>query len=352
MDGMVEPLRASSDVNAAPDWSVVPFAVNCARCGHDLHGQSEPTCPGCALTFRWADAVPIEQLTCMSCGYHLYGLKDQRCPECGVTFTWDEALASYHRQRKPLFEYQWRTKPVRSLFYTWWMAMRPKKLWNAVEIHDPVRVWPLVWFALIASFLIAIAVWVAFARRTYQVISDQYPGSWERQIGGISFLDFLSSNLWQFVSFWLIVVIVAYLLMWMASVMVGLLVFQQSMFRLRIRFSHIVRVAAFASIPFWFGMALIGSLIAVLDPPVWYPGIVQRRPVGFEIPILIISLLYSLLSISLAYRDYLRMDHPWAVGISASAIALLLTLAIAIPIDPSSIGLAALQLITETIGLF
>ena len=93
MDAMVEPLRASSEVDAAPDWSVVPFAVACARCGHDLHGRSEPTCPGCALTFRWADAVPIEQLTCTSCGYHVYGLTDTRCLECSGEFIWGDVLA-------------------------------------------------------------------------------------------------------------------------------------------------------------------------------------------------------------------------------------------------------------------
>jgi len=351
MGAMVKTLGASAEVDVPPDWSAVPFPVACARCGHDLHGLSEPTCPACALSFRWADAVPIEQLKCMSCGYHLYGLKVPRCPECGKEFTWDEALANYHRQRKPLFEYQWRTKPVRSLFYTWWLALRPKKLWTTMEIHDPVRVRSLLASALVLSAGVALAIWMAFAIQACWVISLVYPRSWQVQ-RGISFLVFLSDNLWgSLESFWLIIIISCYVSSWMLSLLAALLTFQQSMYRLRIRVPHILCVAVYASIPLWVGIVVLGSLFSFWDGPVKYFGVVQRGQIGIGIPILVVTLYYSLRSVSLAYRDYLHMHHPWAVAISAHAIALLLIFALAIPLDSSGIGLAALQLIAETIGV-
>ncbi len=126
--------------SAAPNWELVHFDVACARCGQDLRGLSEPKCPACALEFQWADAVPLEELTCGKCGYHLYGLHETRCPECGVAFTWKDALQAYHRRRKPLFEYRWRTEPIRSLIRTWWLALRPRRLWRYVDLEDPPNV--------------------------------------------------------------------------------------------------------------------------------------------------------------------------------------------------------------------
>ena len=131
-------LAGASDSTApanSPDWGMVPFAVGCARCGHDLRGQTAPICPHCELTFDWADAVPIERVTCVHCDYHLYGLQETRCPECGIEFTWDEALAEYHRRRLPWFEYRWRDQPIRSVLTTWRGALHPGTFWRSIDIH-------------------------------------------------------------------------------------------------------------------------------------------------------------------------------------------------------------------------
>ena len=126
--------------SSPPDWDNVPFDVGCARCGHDLRGRTDPTCPACGLEFDWADAVPIKRLTCSKCDYHLYGLRDTRCPECGTPFTWDEALEEYHRRQKPLFEYWWRRRPVRTLLRSYWLSIRPWKLWRRIDIQDPLGI--------------------------------------------------------------------------------------------------------------------------------------------------------------------------------------------------------------------
>lgn len=344
---MVQPLRASSDVDAAPDWSVVPFAVACARCGHDLHGRSEPTCPGCALTFRWADAVPIEQLTCTSCGYHLYGLKEPRCPECATGFTWDEALASYHRQRKPLFEYQWRTKPVRSLFYTWWLAMRPKKLWTAVEIHDPVRWGPLVVasiMTMIAMALLIVAGLIVEGSMQYLVWYSSNGATWRAQ--GNPYFRWIVRNTLRFVlepKFY--IVLWGYFSLWQFSTWTALLIFRQSMRKYRIRPVHTFRIATYSAVVVWMGItlaAIAGTFI---------PSLPGR---GIESPTLFIAscfLLHSIRSCALSHRDYLRMDHPWSVSAAAHVIAVLLTLTLAIPLMPQDVGLRVAQAIAYSFGV-
>ena len=147
-------LRAPGEKSGTgPDWLLVHFDVGCARCGHDLRGLSDPTCPACGLEFDWAEAVPVESLICDVCKYHLYGLTETRCPECGTSFTWEGALEALERRKHPLFEYQCRRRPIRSFFTSWFLALRPAKLWRQVDIHDrpPVR-------ALFAMALMSLVV--------------------------------------------------------------------------------------------------------------------------------------------------------------------------------------------------
>jgi len=72
-------------------------------------------------------------------------------------FTWEQALDDYHRRLKPLFEYRWRDRPCRSLVYTWWLALRPWKLWRLIDIHDRPRVWPLLMLLVVATIALIIA---------------------------------------------------------------------------------------------------------------------------------------------------------------------------------------------------
>ena len=335
-----------------PDWSVVPFAVACARCGHDLNGRTEPTCPACLLTFRWSDAVPIEQLKCTSCGYHLYGLKDPRCPECGTDFTWDEALADYHRQRKPLFEYQWRTKPVRSLFRTWWLALRPKKLWTTLEIHDPVRWRPLVASALIALVGVMILIVVlTLLFRFHNALRGTLQSANYWRARGFTLTEVMIMNLdWILIglrsSFG--VDMAAYLCLWFMSLALALLIFQQSMHRYKVRIAHIVRIACYACVIAWPGTVL--GTIAGAWIHLYFPYRNNLNPIGGALVVL--TLICSLRSVAIAYRDYLHMDHPWAVAAAAHLVAFMLTLVVAIPMLPQGSGAGLLQAIGETIGLF
>ena len=221
-----------------PDWEKVPFDVGCARCGQDLRGLAEPRCPACGLEFDWAEAVPIDQLRCQHCRYHLYGLRETRCPECGERFTWEEALAAYRRKDLPLFEYQWRERPIRSFIGTWFRALVPGMLWRGVTIHDPPQVeplWVMVGIALLASLALGPVLEGSIMWGEQRWIATSLPGLQKlvQQVRLHQFLIILTF-LWSSV-------------LWCATSFAPLMIFRQSMRRYQVRAAHVFRVWSYAS---------------------------------------------------------------------------------------------------------
>jgi len=233
--------------DGSPDWANVPFDVGCARCGADLRGQSEPKCKSCGLTFDWADAVPIEQLTCKKCGYHLCGLRETRCPECGTEFTWEEALARFHRQRLPYFEYRWRDRPIRSFVRTWWMSLRPRKFWRTMQLHDPPQMGGLFFHVLFAWLLFTGIMHVLNAGG--EVVSFVHDGlAWFQQTGRAWVPYMLTYFRRGLLSPELTKVHVS-LFAWWLSTLGAMLIFQQSMRRIQVRSAHVIRVWAYGVTP-------------------------------------------------------------------------------------------------------
>lgn len=303
----------------APNWALVPFEVGCARCGHDLRGLTEPKCPSCALEFEWSQAVPIEQLVCCKCSYHLYGLTETRCPECGEPFTWAEVLDDYRRKRKPLFEYRWRDRPFRSLVYTWWLALRPWKLWRTVDVHDPPRVGPLsVWVAfslvlLLVSWGIGLGlslwcwnnyVWVRVPARGWTGPAlGEIPGYLSRAVQDVG----------RYPPFW-------FFLLWVLLSLPALLIFQQSMRRCRVKTPHVVRTWAYA-VPTWFPVvtALMFGLSCV-------QAISQSHRTELANVLIATILIPVVWSLTYAYSRYLKIPHPLGVAIAAQIVAVLAAL--------------------------
>ena len=111
-------LPSQTPLNGAlPDWSTLDVDLNCPRCGYNLRLLTVP-----------------------------------RCPECGLTFDW-RALAAAERLRRdnPLFEYQWRYRPVRSLLGTIVRTLYPPWLWRSVRLEVAPRIGPLLLLALIVG---------------------------------------------------------------------------------------------------------------------------------------------------------------------------------------------------------
>ncbi len=302
-----------------PDWDNVPFDVACARCGQDLHGLTDPTCPGCSLTFDWADAVPIERLICLRCGYHLYGLQENRCPECGTNFTWDAALAEYHRRRKPLFEYRWREEPIRSFFGTWFRALSPGKFWKTVDIHDPPRVGPLITMTVVVTVLVflsmvvldgidmfAWSVWGGWRVGSRRALPPTI-GALPLYIFGAFFSPVLHAALTAIV-------------VWLTASLLSLMLFPESMRLCRVRFAQVLRVWAYA-LPHIVPVATTATFL-VSYAAAFGVGNYGKEVEGFTA---VVALVFVTRALRLGYRDYLRMPHSLAVAIASQVIAFLAT---------------------------
>jgi len=309
--------------DVSPDWSKVPFPVSCARCGHDLHGQSEPTCPACGLTFKWSEAVPIEELTCATCGYHLYGLTETRCPECGNPFSWDEALARHHRKYVNLFEYQAGRCPIRSFVSTWFRTLRPKRFWNSIRLTDPPRVKPLL-----LTFVIALAIfWVCHAvasgflqwLQTY-LWTMGYSRSMRIAWSSTRWLQELLATVFgrfndRDVKSWS-----TGLAAWMLFTFGSLLIFQQSMSRHKVKNIQLTRVWVYACSPLP-ALTIFGFFLAAVALT-WFDVRLLRhyQPIPWAVLIVLVP---TTRSIHIAYRDYLRIPHSIAVAVSSQVIAVL-----------------------------
>ncbi len=315
----MHPEATPGNVSAAPDWALVHFEVGCARCGFNLRGLTEPRCPACRLEFEWADAVPLEQLTCRACGYHLCGLNETRCPECGEAFTWEQALDDHHRKRKPLFEYRWRDEPIRSLVRTWWLAIRPWKLWRVVDLHDPPRVRPLLVFAF--SSVLALLAVVITIEAVPEVISE-----WQfnrlRASRGLPALNLFATLPWRIDYMFRSVFLPGYgrvIGSWGLFSFLALLLFQQSMKKCRVRTAHIFRVWVYtvaAIVPWVAGVIFISTALLGTSP------FFQNETTAGTF---VWTVGYATLALQLAYSRYIRMRHSLGVTIASQVIAVLAT---------------------------
>ena len=316
-----------------PDWDLVPFEVGCARCGHDLRGLTEPVCPACKLEFDWAEAVPIEKLVCDRCGYHLYGLSKTRCPECGTAFTWKEALATYHRNKNPLFEYQWRNRPIRSLLTTWLKTLRPRKFWQSVPIHDPPRVWPLVFGVVAGCVLLTVMIVLLASLESWLWQSRQWikttPGA-ARNYTWILRPDLallpmaFSTTLFDPITYSFL----KPLLLWLLTSFLALLVFPQSMRACRVRISQVIRVWAYA-VP-----AIVPLTIALAFGASYVATFVGDWPPAMDAACATFVVLVAMWSLRCGYRLYLKMPHSAAIAVASQVIAILSAGALEILVSP------------------
>jgi len=301
--------------STSPDWSMVPFDVGCARCGHDLRGRSEPKCPACAFEFDWGEAVPIEKLTCATCRYPLYGLTEPRCPECGTAFDWYEALDLYRRRRKNLLEYRWREGIVRATVRTWRALLRPGRFWRNVELYDPPDSRVLIVFA------VAMVVAGGLVFNTYSTSEDwlwmrlhTMPGT----TPGQTLADYPLMWLTALASYssWSMLLLIA---CWSALSLPGLLILRQSMARCHVRNDHVLRVWAYATtgllVPYMTICALVLLLFRIADADKFVYALTP--PMAFAYVFL------AGWSVRQGYRHYLRIDHSVGVAVSSQLMAML-----------------------------
>jgi hypothetical protein len=300
--------RVTSD---APDWSLVHFDVGCARCGHDLRGRSEPVCPACSLEFDWSQAVPLEELICAHCGYHLYGLSENRCPECGESFTWEAALADYHLRCKPWFEYQWTKTPIRSFARAVSFAVRPRRLWSEMSIHDPPRLnGLLVLWLMSAAFLVGVPV-------IQTVLFSWIIGVlWARQ-RWITFFDSANPAFgMRYVLFGLVMLGVLTLV-----ILLTLLSMRWSLAKCKVRSPHVLRVCVYLAPLLCLMPGVLFVFLFLYDLNNMY-DLLPYHFASSLLSLIILTLMFvwagwATSSLALAYRQYIKMPHAWGVAVAA-----------------------------------
>ena len=219
------------------------------------------------------------------------------------------------------------------------MALRPKRFWSKLDIHDPPQVRPLIIFAVVAALAFPVTMAVCIGLDSWLHSARRWPWTGTRIMQIPSLAD-LPSHLIDAVWNGELYVFLPLTALWMILSPVALLVFQQSMRMCKIRASHLVRVGVY-SVPLMLPVAaIIGYLPSMLRPL----GLVSRYYDIDPYPALFI-LAHATWSIRCAYVHYLRMPHAAFVAITSQAMAILGTFVIcSLLFDPYYVGSLLLRL--------
>ncbi len=247
-----------------------------------------------------------------------------------------------------MFEYHWRTRPVRSFVTSMRLALRPQRLWQHVDIHDRPPVKALVGLAA-ASILLT--VFVALGSSTVVMWATSRPfvqtptGQWAP--GPLQISDLWRTMLEMLAT---ILEITPAILSWCGSSFLALIVFRQSMRLCKVRTGHVVRVWAYAvplpmtclsvAVVVWAG---VGWAVASWAPRHELTHHLLRCvylaspiviPVGFAA--------FVIWSIWCGYRHYIGMRHAFWVALAAQVMAVLLTATVLLAINELSRAWGAL----------
>jgi hypothetical protein len=294
----------------------------------------------------------------------LRGLAEPRCPECGYAFTWPDVLDPDRRLHPYLFEHH----PERNAWSfrrTLIGTLRPRRFWTALRPAQPGRAGRLLTYWLLAAvpLLLAAALWSAKqtvnhvqsmtatrARVRAQLIANADTSQTRqivKQFGSIdAFVDAgyptTPGVRFYFKPNWTSAGpangVVLALLAWPWLTFLTLLVFQFSMRRARIRTVHVLRCVLYGfDAVLWAGLAVAGAVAWELYSggapaawgmrPHWLVGLIGpyaldpvARAASYAAVVLLPFMAYRTI---VAYRTYLRFDHPAATVLASQVIVLL-----------------------------
>jgi hypothetical protein len=179
---------------------------------------------------------------CPLCTYDLRGCVEPRCPECGFQFSWEE-LTDPSRRHPYLFEHHLNHR-VRAFFRTLFATLAPSRFWTALHPAQPSNLSRLIAYWMLASLPLVLQLAIA---QSY--VSHLTLARW----GGAR-----ASSTTSFVAADAVITIALIAWPWLTAA--GLMIFQISMRRARIRAGHVLRCALYsADAGFW-----IAPLIAAL----------------------------------------------------------------------------------------
>jgi hypothetical protein len=133
---------------------------------------------------------------------------------------------------------------------------------------------------------------------------------------------------------------------WLATSLGALLVFQQSMRRIRVRQAQVIRVWAYSVpmvLPILAVLVAVHIVVAILLAGRWSRWANEEIVFSVALMALVMCPIWSLWR---GYRDYLRMRHAFAVAVMSQVIAILATLAI---VD-IGLGFGMSVIVVQTVG--
>lgn len=290
-------------IATGPDWERVAFDVACGRCGEDLRGCVEPSCPRCELEFEWDDVLPLEELRCLHCAYLLIGLQESRCPECGQEFAWQEVLDAARARKSGLFEHQWSHQGIRALSRTWRLAaFQPAKLWASYEINDPPRIVPLLAFVIL-QWAVFVLSWFAGGEVADLALNGM--AKWKQSQANFSYKFRLGDEFFYVAGTIYVFTFLSFQL------------FFQTKGRYRVRWQQLLRVYVHATA---FGsLCMLISLIleTLVDAAVLFvPGFRVPFPFydGLQRSVLGFGVLITWAHIWCGYHRYLKIPRGWGTA--------------------------------------
>ncbi|HSU69572.1 MAG TPA: hypothetical protein VLJ39_21995 [Tepidisphaeraceae bacterium] len=318
----------------------------------------------------WSAIQP--DVRCPLCDYNLRGLVEPRCPECGYQFDWRELLDFKLRERSFTFEHgeehNWRSF-FRTIASTW----RPGRFWARLKPSQGVRTGRLILYWLIANLVPVFAgvLWaflnytssqgwkwfgppttnsgtlvVAGSGYSYYTFGFQPARIGWYKVFEIAHLPFgmrwgpprlmveiagVNLQFEYLSSLYLVVCGLCLLVPWFCFM--GLMIFQGTMRRAKIRPAHVLRCVLYASdAPFWFGLALLIALpiniLARLGNGL--SGIFDGKPFlefgTLALVLVALPLVYAIVAtwrLYVGYRRYLQFRHSAAVIAAVDFILLL-----------------------------
>lgn len=251
-------------------------------------------------TPNWSE-LDIE-LSCPRCSYDLRMLTLPRCPECGLHFQWDELIRAereFHI-RPPIFEYRWRTNPIRSLALTISMCLQPWRLWRWLPLTavPSVRTMPFL-LVLVLTLLALVSasgdfIWHEFIKLYYETFRGQ------SNFRGFSWNWWFSSVLQEVVTPSLLLL----------AIWCSIQLFRQTITRYRVRQGHILRIIVFC----WIGVVgwqVLAEFVLTLFamPYLW----IYHRSIPYRLLSIVdlVPPIILLLSLGFGFRSYLRVRGGW-----------------------------------------
>lgn len=285
-------------------------------------------------------ATRSEEIRCPLCEYNLRGLRDPRCPECGYSFIWSLLLDPANRKHPYLFE-RHPEMNLRSFLKTAIGGLRPRRFWTSltpVQTFFPRR---LIAYWLIATSVGVIAILTA---SFYSIASGAYA---DPHFLANSPVYFGRSNqppipsppptLREILDYWRTYVgpialpFCGILIAWPWITFLALMIFQISMRRSGIRKLHVLRAVLYSGdFVLWLGLIALVTATSLLSVQIVFSTPSHDLPDAPLTWIFIGCWIVIAHRLYVAYRRYLRFDHPLATVLAAQIVAALTVLVIAV----------------------